>query len=113
MPPLAVEVHPRQLRRVARPGDFAERLFCTPVIASGCMKAKVTLRIEADLLRQARELAAAEGRSVSALLSDLLASVVRDRKALHKARRRALARLRSGFDLQWTPLSDRRSVHER
>src|SRR4051812_916961 len=99
MPLFAVEFHPRQLRRVARPGDFAERFFCTPVIARGCMKAKVTLRIEADLLRQARELAAAQGQSVSALLSDLLASAVRDRKAFHKARRRALARLRSGFDL--------------
>jgi hypothetical protein len=77
------------------------------------MKAKVTLRIEADLLRQAHELAAEEGRSVSALLSDLLASVVRDRTAFYKARRRALARLRRGFDLQWTPPADRDSVHER
>ena len=77
------------------------------------MKAKVTLRIDADLLREARVLAAEEGRSVGALLSGLLAGLVRDQKAFHRARCRALARLRHGLDLQWKPPSDRHSVHQR
>jgi hypothetical protein len=77
------------------------------------MKTKVTLRIDADLLRQARVLAAEEGRSVNALLSDLLAGLVRDRNAFDRARRRALARLQRGFDLQWRPPNGRHSIHER
>jgi hypothetical protein len=77
------------------------------------MKAKLTLRIDADLLREARVLAAEEGRSVNALLSDLLAGLVGERRAFYKARRRALQRLRHGFDLQWKRPSDRHSIHER
>jgi hypothetical protein len=77
------------------------------------MKAKVTLRIDADLLGEARVLAAEEGRSLGAVLSDLLADYVRERVAYHKARGRAIERLRHGFDLQWKRPSDRHSVHER
>ena len=77
------------------------------------MKTKVTLRIDADLLREARVLAAEQGRSLDAVLSDLLAGLVRDRRAFHKARRRALERLRHGFDLRWKRPIDRHSVHER
>ena len=77
------------------------------------MKAKVTLRIAADLLREARVLAAEEGRSLGAVVCDLLAGLVRDRGAFHKARRRALKRLRHGFDLQWKRPIDGHSVRER
>jgi len=44
------------------------------------MKTKLTLRIDADLLREARVVAAEEGRSVAALLSALLADLVCDRR---------------------------------
>jgi hypothetical protein len=67
------------------------------------MKTNVTLKLDADLLREARVLAAEEGRSINALLTDRLEAMVRERKAFDKARRRALARLREGLDLQWTP----------
>ena len=63
------------------------------------MKTNVTLKLDADLLREARVLAAEEGRSISALLTDRLEAIVRERKAFDKARRRALARLREGLDL--------------
>ena len=76
------------------------------------MKAQVTFIIDTDLLREARVLAAEEGRSLGAIVCDLLAGLVRDRQAFHKARRRALERLRHGFDLQWKR-SDRGLVHER
>ena len=62
---------------------------------------------------QARAFAAEEGRTVGVLLTDLLADLVRDRKAFYKARRRALARLWHGLDFQWKAPSDRHSVHER
>ena len=63
------------------------------------MKTNITLKIEADLLREARVLAAEEGTSISALLATRLEQVVRERKGYHQARRRAVARLRKGFDL--------------
>ncbi len=76
-------------------------------------KTNVTLKLDSDLLREARVLAAEEGRSVSALLSEQLEAMVRERKAFDKARRRALARLREGMDLQWTPPRSRDELHER
>ena len=77
------------------------------------MKANVTLKLDSVLLREARVIAAEGGRSVSALLSERLESMVRERKAFDKARRRALARLREGLDLQWTPPASRDELHER
>jgi hypothetical protein len=77
------------------------------------MKTNVTLKVDADLLREARVVAAEEGRSVSALLTDRLEAIVRERKGFDKARRRALTRLRQGLDLQWTPPKSRDEVHER
>ena len=77
------------------------------------MKANITLKIEADLLREARVLAAEDGTSVSAMLATRLEEVVRERKGYQQARRRAVARLRKGFDLQWTPPRSRDELHER
>ena len=77
------------------------------------MKTNVTLKLDAGLLREARVLAADEGRSISALLTDRLEALVRERKAFDKARRRALTRLRQGLDLRWTPPRLRDEIHER
>jgi hypothetical protein len=88
-------------------------LHVNNVLAQVSMKTNVTLKLDADLLREARVIAAEEGRSISALLTDRLEAMVRDRKAFDKARRRALARLREGLDLQWTPPNSRDELHER
>lgn len=77
------------------------------------MKTNVTLRIDADLLREARVLAAMEDSSISALLAARLEQAVRERKGYDQARRSAVARLRSGFDLNWTPPRSRDELHER
>jgi hypothetical protein len=77
------------------------------------MKTNITLKLDADLLREARVIAAEEGRSVSSLLADRLESLVRERKAFDRARRRALVRLREGLDLRWTPPQSRDELHER
>jgi hypothetical protein len=77
------------------------------------MKINVTLKLDADLLHAARVVAAEEGCSISALLTDRLEAIVRERKAFDKARRRALARLREGLDLQWTAPESRDGLHER
>ncbi len=76
-------------------------------------KVNVTLTMDADLLRDARVLAAAQGTSVSGLLRDRLDELVRRHKAYDAARRRALSRLRTGYDLQWTPPASRDDLHER
>jgi hypothetical protein len=86
---------------------------CVQAYTNLNMKTNVTLKLDADLLREARVLAAEEGRSISALLTERLESMVRERKAFDRARRRALARLREGLDLQWTPPKSRNELHER
>jgi hypothetical protein len=77
------------------------------------MKTNVTLKLDGDLLREVRVAAAEEGRSISALLTDRLEAIVRERKGYEKARRRALARLRAGLDLRFTPPRSRGELHER
>jgi hypothetical protein len=77
------------------------------------MKANVTLKLDAALLREARVVAAEEGTSVSAMLAERLEGIIRERKAFNSARRRALARLREGYDLQWTAARSRDQLHER
>jgi hypothetical protein len=77
------------------------------------MKANITLKLDAEILREARILAAEEGLSVSALLAAKLDEIVRQRKGYERARKRAVARLRKGFDLRWTPPRSRDEVHDR
>ena len=77
------------------------------------MKTNITLKIETDLLREARVLAAEQGTSISALLTSRLEQAVRERRGYEQARRRAVARLRRGFDLQWKPPASREELHER
>jgi len=77
------------------------------------MKTNITLKLDADLLREARIMAANEGTSISALLAERLEKMVRERKDYDTARRRALALMREGFDLGWTPPRSREELHER
>lgn len=77
------------------------------------MKTNITLKLDSDLLREIRIIAANEGTSISALLAARLEKMVRERKAYDGARRRALARLKEGFDLRWTPPRSRDELHER
>lgn len=77
------------------------------------MKANITLKLDADLLREAKILAAEDGTSISAMLAGRLEQIVRERKSYERARKRALARLREGMNLQWTPPRSRDELHER
>jgi hypothetical protein len=76
------------------------------------MKTNITLKLESDLIREARVLAAEEDTSISAMLAARLEQIVRERKSYQRARGRALARLREGMDLQWTSGS-RDEIHDR
>jgi hypothetical protein len=77
------------------------------------MKSNITLKLDAALLREVRVLAAEQGTSISALLAARLEQIVRERKTYDRARKRALARLREGLDLRWTPPRSRDELHER
>lgn len=77
------------------------------------MKTNVTLKIEAELLKEARVLAAERRTSISALVTERLEQAVRERRGYEQARRRAKARLRQGYDLNWTPPASRDELHER
>ncbi len=77
------------------------------------MKTNITLKLDADLLREARIMAAKEGTSLRALLAAQIENMVRKGKAYEVAKRRALARLKRGFNLHWTPPGSRDELHER
>jgi hypothetical protein len=77
------------------------------------MKTNITLKLDADLLREIRGQAAEEGSSISAFLAARLEQAVREGKTYERARKRALARLREGLDLHWTPPRSRDQLHER
>lgn len=77
------------------------------------MKTNITLKVDSDLLREVRILAAEKDSSVSALLAEQLERLVRERKAYERSRRNALARLREGFQLKWKPPRSRQELHER
>jgi hypothetical protein len=77
------------------------------------MKTNITLKLDATLLREIRILAAEEGTSISALLAARLEQVVRERKSYDRSQRRALARLREGMKLGWTPPRSRDELYQR
>ena len=77
------------------------------------MKTKVTLKLDSQLLREAKVLAAHGGTSVSALLASLLEQIVRERRNYSSAKKRALIRLSDGIDLRWTRPNSRDELHER
>lgn len=73
----------------------------------------VTIRIDADLARDARVFAARRGTSLSRLVAEQLEALVRGDQAYAAARRRALARLGRGYDLGGERPLSRDEVHER
>lgn len=73
----------------------------------------VTIKIGADLARDAKVLAARRGTSLSRLVADQLEILVRGEQAYAAAKRRALRRLRQGYDLDWRPASGREELHDR
>ena len=77
------------------------------------MKRNVTLKLEANLLKEIRIRAADEGSSISRLLGARLEELVRERKGYNRARRRALVRLRADMELGWVRPSSRDELYER
>lgn len=76
------------------------------------MHANVTLKLDEQLLKQARKAAIDEDRSLSSWVAVLVAEALRKRVHYGAAKRRALARLEAGYDLRPGRFS-REELHER
>ncbi|MGE3843215.1 MAG: hypothetical protein AB7I50_16715 [Vicinamibacterales bacterium] len=71
-------------------------------------------RTAADILKDALALPAeARAELASRLRESLDSSVDVHRKKFEQASRRAVNRLRTGLDLQWTPAPSRDELHDR
>lgn len=77
------------------------------------VNSNITLKLDQRIIREAKVLAARKGTSVSRLLAEQLEQLIRRDKAYDVATRRAIARLRRGHELQWTPPKSREDLHER
>ena len=77
------------------------------------MKQNITLSIDKNLLKKARVIAAQKQMSVSQMLSQELQAIVHDSDHYALAKKKALANLRSGFDLGGRKPVSREELHER
>jgi len=75
-------------------------------------KSNLTIKIDDDLIRAVRVLAAERNSSISALVSTYIENVLRNGAEYQAAKERALARMKKGWDLGWKPVS-REEAHER
>ena len=81
---------------------------------SGTMKAtNITIKIESNLARKARVLAAQRGTSLSRLVAEQLVVMVREDQVYAAARRSALRRLNRGYHLDWEKPANRDELHDR
>jgi predicted transcriptional regulator len=77
------------------------------------MKTNITLKLDRDLLRRVRVLAAEKDTSVSRLLAEQLESMLRERDGYEQAKKRALARMKRASHLGYTPPVSRDEFYER
>ena len=73
----------------------------------------ITIRVDADLARDAKVFAARRGTSLSRLVAEQLEALVRGDQAYAATRRRALTRLGRGYDLGGERPLSRDEVHDR
>jgi len=57
--------------------------------------------------------ASRRGTSLSRLVAEQLETLVNNDQAFAAARRRALRRLKRGYDLEWKPPEQREALHDR
>jgi hypothetical protein len=77
------------------------------------MKTNITLKLDRDLLRKIRVLAAEKDTSVSGFLAEQLESALREHDGYEHAKKRALARMKRASDLGYTPPASRDQFYER
>ena len=76
-------------------------------------KTNITLKLDADLLKAVKVLAAQRGTSISALLTSKLEEEVKQYDEYEKAMKRSIARMKEGWNLGWQKPKSRDELHER
>jgi predicted transcriptional regulator len=76
-------------------------------------KVNLTIKIEKDLLRKIRIIAAEKDTSISAIVADAIEQQSTQSGRYEEARRRAIARMNSGVKLNWEKPLSRDEMHER
>ena len=73
----------------------------------------ITIKVDSNLVKEAKVLAARRGTSLSRLLAEQLEKLVHGDQTYAAAKRRALARLHRGYDLGWERPANRAVLHDR
>ena len=76
-------------------------------------KTNITLKIDTRLIRSVKIEAAKRGSSVSALLAEKLEQIANEGDEYEKAKKRAVARLKTGWALGWQKPKSRDELHGR
>ena len=76
-------------------------------------KTNITLKIDRQLLKRIKVLAAQRDTSISALMTSLLEEKLNHDLDYEHAKQRALALLEKGYDLGAQPIRSRDELHER
>jgi hypothetical protein len=77
------------------------------------MKQNITLSLDKELIKKARLLAAQKQVSISRMLGQQLREMVEDAERYDWARRKALEKLKEGFNLGGKITATREELHER
>lgn len=76
-------------------------------------KTNITLKLDAELLRAVKVVAAKRGTSVSALLAEELAELTTKDEEYEKAMKHSIALMNEGWKLGWKKPKSRDELHER
>lgn len=77
------------------------------------MKTNITIKVDAEIASKARVLAARRGTSLSQLVAGQLETLIDKDETYEKAMQDAIARLKKGYNLQWSKPISRDELHER
>lgn len=81
--------------------------------ATAPRKTNITLKLDADLLRAVKVMAAQQGTSISAFVTAKLSESVRDEGEYERARKRAMTLMRESSGSGWQKPKSRDELHER
>lgn len=77
------------------------------------MKQNITLRVEKDLIKKGKLIAAQKHTSLNRFLSDFLKQIIESEEFYEQSRRRALRVLNKGFHMGGKITCSREELHER
>ena len=76
-------------------------------------KTNITLKVDTDLLRKVKVVAAQQNKSISQLMISQLENLLDNRSAYERAKKRAFKLMDEGFDWNWKPPKSRDELYER